>query len=289
MQINFRGPITFATAIAATAYFGAAGQTTAAPSEVIGKASTINGSVSGRVSGKTRKLSKGNPVYLKERITVRSKSSGEFILRDNSRIAVGPGATIILDKFLVSSGVSANNVTLNLVRGALRFKSGRSGSKAYRIKTPTASLGVRGTVFHVHTKNSLTTVLLVRGGLDVCGKRGCKKLNRGCSWATIDRNGRIKTGASIRGAKPARVNNAVAFPLAMKAGLFSRNGASCFGGSLINETNRPAAQTVSLPGDPTTPEVPDDTGNPGNDKGVGKSGENPGGGGFGSGDVGKSQ
>jgi outer membrane immunogenic protein len=190
MWLELRRPITIVAALAAITWMGAGGPVNAA--QEIGKAGLVRGSITGRVDGHSRKLSTGKPIYAKERITAKSKSAAEFVLWDKSRISIGPGSTIVLDEFLVSS--RKKGVTLSLLKGALRFTSGTSGNKGYRIKTPTASLGVRGTEFRINVGREKTGVLLLRGGIDVCGKDGCKELKKRCSWATVDRGGKIQTG-----------------------------------------------------------------------------------------------
>ncbi|MEP4290535.1 MAG: FecR domain-containing protein, partial [Rhizobiaceae bacterium] len=180
----------------------------------VGKTATIKGSVTGSVQGKSRRLAKGKPVYLNERIKARSRSTGQFILLDNSKIAVGEGATVVLDKFLVSRGKKAKKVSLNVLRGALRFSSGRSGSKAYKIVTPTATLGVRGTLFDVSVVRGVTSVLLLRGSVDVCGSRGCSRLTDRCSYAIARRGRAVQTGHTKRGRSNARDVDPDLFPFA---------------------------------------------------------------------------
>ena len=62
-------------------------------------------------------------------------------------------------------------------KGAFRFITGASPKAAYEIKTPTATMGVRGTVFDVFVADDgETVVLLHEGGVDVCSAPGsCKR------------------------------------------------------------------------------------------------------------------
>jgi len=283
---------------------------TATPSfaaQDVGKAATIKGSVTGSVRGKSRRLAKGKPVYLNERIKARSRSTGQFILRDNSKIAVGAGATVVLDKFLVSRGKKAKKVTLNVLRGALRFSSGRSGNKAYKIVTPTATLGVRGTLFDVTVVRGVTSVLLLRGSVDVCSSRGCSRLTDRCSYAVARRGRPVETGHTRRRRSNTRDVDPDLFPFAhsqrgLMRGLRAR-GSGCFSVTRKQRTKKvrptvrrarvspnvptpPPTQPPSPPNEPPSPpneppsppsEPPSDIpGNPGNTNPNGNAGNSPG-------------
>jgi hypothetical protein len=66
-------------------------------------------------------------------------------------IVVPPGskATSRLDKFTYDPSKGSGSVVVNATRGAYRFVTGAQDSKSYQIKTPYATLGVRGTILEV--------------------------------------------------------------------------------------------------------------------------------------------
>ena len=259
----------------------------------VGKTATIKGSVTGRVQGNSRKLVKGKPVYLNERIKASRRSTGQFILLDNSKIAVGAGATIVLDKFVVSSGKKAKRVSLNVLRGALRFSSGRSGSGVYKIVTPTATLGIRGTLFDVTVIRGVTSVLLLRGLVDVCSSTGCKRLSDRCSYAIARRGRPVETGHTKRRRPSSREIDPKLFPFARsQRGLIRglrAGGGSCFN-IAVERKRRQVIQPIPripapVPPPPPRPNPPPNPpkdppsgipGNPGNSKPVGNAGTAPG-------------
>lgn len=164
----------------------------ASGAEVVGKAVRIVDSVQAKLGSASRVLAKSDPVHASERLSASSNSHGEFRLNDNSKIIVGPGSTISLDDFVVSrTGVSSG--TLNVVKGAFRFASGRAKKGTYRIKTPLATIGIRGTRFDVYVKpNGETDVVHFSGRIEVCAGGNCRTMVSPCDVV------RVKRGNSIR-------------------------------------------------------------------------------------------
>ncbi len=112
---------------------------------------------------------KGAKVFENEIFATSTTASAEIEFLDNTKLAVGPSARIVLDKFIYDASATPGSISINLAKGAFRFITGSSPKAAYEIKTPTASMGVRGTVFDVYVADDgETVVLLHEGGLDIC-------------------------------------------------------------------------------------------------------------------------
>ena len=71
------------------------------------------------------------------------------MLNDNSNVTVGPGSTIKLDDFVYSGPKQPGTIALNMTKGTLRFITGDANKRAYTIWTPTAAIGVRGTILRI--------------------------------------------------------------------------------------------------------------------------------------------
>ena len=118
-----------------------------------------------------RRLQKGGKVHQNEVVETSRSASAEICLLDDTKLAVGPSARVVLDKFVFNASATPGAITVNLTKGAFRFISGKSPSQSYEIRTPTASMGVRGTVFDVFVaENGETAVLLHDGAVDVCAE-----------------------------------------------------------------------------------------------------------------------
>ncbi len=90
-----------------------------------------------------------------------------------------PRRRLVLDKFVYDASAPPKSISITLAKGAFRFITGASDKAAYEIKTPTATMGVRGTVFDVFVAdNGESIVLLHEGSVEVCaGLLNCKRHN----------------------------------------------------------------------------------------------------------------
>jgi hypothetical protein len=69
-------------------------------------------------------------------------------LRDDTRLSLGPGSEVRLDRFLFVPAEGRLGLVLNVVRGVMAYVSGRIAKLApdsIRLETPAAVVGVRGT------------------------------------------------------------------------------------------------------------------------------------------------
>jgi hypothetical protein len=69
-------------------------------------------------------------------------------LKDDTRVSLGPGSEVRLDRFLYVPAEGRLGLVLNVVRGVMAYVSGRIAKLApdsIRLETPAAVVGVRGT------------------------------------------------------------------------------------------------------------------------------------------------
>ncbi len=130
----------------ATAFTGI---TTATAGEVIGTVAVVRGDVNQALSSGLARISVGDNVTSGEVVQTGTASAAKIVFSDNTNMAIGPGSKITLGKFVYSGENSFKKATLQLAKGAFRFTSGSSDKRAYEIKTPTATIGLRGTVLDI--------------------------------------------------------------------------------------------------------------------------------------------
>lgn len=142
----------------------------------IGKATSITIQVTGAVDNTLRALQTGHRVFENEKISTDANGIGQFEFLDSTRLAVGPGSLVALDQFIYDGDRKATKVSMELVRGAFRFISGRSPRSAYKISTARTSIGVRGTTFDLYVANNgAICVAPLSGSVSVCPRgRGCR-------------------------------------------------------------------------------------------------------------------
>jgi hypothetical protein len=124
----------------------ALGPTTSIADTGIGSATAVANQVEGVVSGQTQTLSSGSAIYTDELVRTGQDGIAELGFVDSTKLSVGPISEIRLDKFVYNPDKAAGSVVLQATRGSYRFVTGVQDHQSYQIKTPYATLGVRGTV-----------------------------------------------------------------------------------------------------------------------------------------------
>jgi hypothetical protein len=155
----------------------AASQTTPDASEV-GTTVVVRNKVVGLLGEKQRDLAVGHRVYRDELIRTGARAEVELKLDDDTKLALGPDAELRLDEFAIGSGSNSSSIAVRLLKGTLRFLTGRQTSESYKIETPSATIGVRGTVFDVYiSPQGDTFVLMHQGIVEVCSddRAACRK------------------------------------------------------------------------------------------------------------------
>jgi hypothetical protein len=69
-----------------------------------------------------------------------------LLFADQTTLSVGPRSELRLDRYVYDPNRSVGDVAVSLTSGALRFVSGRQDPSSYQVRTPVATIGVRGTI-----------------------------------------------------------------------------------------------------------------------------------------------
>ena len=97
-----------------------------------------------------RTLGAGLPLQLGDRLTTATGASAIIKLNDGTRFTLRPQSDVVLQAFKYEPDATDNNMLLQLLRGGFRAITGlvtKNNSKAALVKTPTATIGIRGTDF----------------------------------------------------------------------------------------------------------------------------------------------
>ena len=94
----------------------------------------------------------GQVVY--EADALRTGPDGKIgvTLKDDTRLALGPGSEVRLERFAYAPGTASLGMVLKFVRGVTAYVSGRLAKLApdsIRLETPSAIVGVRGTTLAI--------------------------------------------------------------------------------------------------------------------------------------------
>jgi hypothetical protein len=141
--------------------------------EQIGGAHTVINHVEGNLAtGNQVSVAQGDNVFLNEAVQSAADSKANLVLNDNTNVTVGPNSTVRLDDFVYSGPKQRGTIALNMTKGTLRFITGDANKRAYTILTPTAAIGVRGTILRIQVTPTETKVINEEGVAIVCHRNG---------------------------------------------------------------------------------------------------------------------
>jgi len=130
------------------ALYGAA--VSAAVEEPAGTVKTVAGSVTIERGGQKLAAAQGTQVFAADNVITGSNGSVGITLRDNTLLSAGHNSFLSLDKFAFDTSTHAGAIDASLKRGTLSVVSGKIAKQSpdsVRFRTPTTTLGVRGTEF----------------------------------------------------------------------------------------------------------------------------------------------
>lgn len=151
-----------------------------------GTAIGVDPDATARLAGKDRVLRVGADVSLGEQIVTGASGRVQILFSDQTRLVVGPGSALVIESYLFN-GNTADKFAINALAGSFRFITGNSAKSAYSIKTPTASIAVRGTEFDFNVAGKRTDLLLFDGGVRLCaGANNCQELSARCALGVVE-------------------------------------------------------------------------------------------------------
>ena len=102
-------------------------------------------------NGGSRELKQGDFIYVNDEIMTTNRSFVVLQFEDGAKVTVRPDSTLIIEQYLYNGDVG-DEAELNLVSGGLRVITGamaKNNPENYKVRTPVALMGVRGTEFSV--------------------------------------------------------------------------------------------------------------------------------------------
>lgn len=124
--------------------------TTLAQERPIGYVKTVTPDASIITGGKPAAAVVGSAVRIGDTLHTGRGGSMGVTFRDDTIMSIGADTDIVVDEYLYAPGQDALKLVASLARGTLNYVSGviaRLRPEAVLIKTPTGTIGVRGTHF----------------------------------------------------------------------------------------------------------------------------------------------
>lgn len=113
----------------------------------VGRAAAVEGKVQATLGADVRPVLRGEAVYQGDWIETEKDARAKLVLNDQTELVVGPASRIHLDEFVYDPGKKGGKLLVEMGVGIMRFTSGVLEPESYGVKTPVASIGVRGTIF----------------------------------------------------------------------------------------------------------------------------------------------
>lgn len=120
----------------------------------------------------------GDPIYFRDRLSTNATGVGEFTFQDGTKLALGPSASLVVDQFVIKNRSRFAKLGINATKGTFRWISGSSPHSAYKIRTPTGTMGIQGTAFDVTNRGGWSHIVLLNGSATFCAGGRCTTLNR---------------------------------------------------------------------------------------------------------------
>lgn len=111
----------------------------------IGNSKVVVKTVTGTLADDTRELRLWDDIYHNELIETKDESATEIEFLDETKLTLGPNSTVVLDQFVYDPDPSNATFVMTATQGVFRFASGVLPKSAYKIHTPVATIGIRGT------------------------------------------------------------------------------------------------------------------------------------------------
>jgi hypothetical protein len=132
----------------------AAASMTASP--VLAQAVGVNAAIRNKVVIRGAGTDKVRPAVLRARVILNDEvrtgaaSQLQILLLDRTTFTVGANARVAVDRFVYDPAANSRSTGVSVAKGAFRFMSGRNlrrPSGPVTVRTPVATIGVRGTIF----------------------------------------------------------------------------------------------------------------------------------------------
>lgn len=152
----------------------------------VGETRKVVGTVERVTVGQT--AHRGDKLIFAETLRTQAASAADFLLIDKTNLAIGENAQLTLDSLVFDSRRNAVEGVATMLTGVMHFASAGAVMN-FTVRTPTATIGVRGTAFDVLADRTSTIVAVSKGAVDVTSSAGTDRVKAGRVYQTDRRGG----------------------------------------------------------------------------------------------------
>lgn len=152
-----------------------------------GTALGVRPEASAETAGANRVLQVGADIFIGDRVNTGKQGNVQIRFSDRTELVVGPNSSLVIEDYLLRDDGSAGKLAVNALSGTFRFVTGGAAKDRYLIKTPTGTVGVRGTAFDLNVVEDHTSLLLIEGAVRMCNLAGqCVDVDEVCGVGRYD-------------------------------------------------------------------------------------------------------
>lgn len=171
-----------------------------AAQKTVGKTLLTKGSVIGKRSTGNIKLKRRSLIFEKDEIHVGKNARAQFRMNDRALISLQENSVLKIKNYQQAKSGKKSSVLLELLAGGLRTITGAIGKgnkKAYELRTPLATIGVRGTDYEVEIVSNGMYLAVWGGSVQLRSRlsQGCNMLvgrSQSFMFVFMNKQGRCK-------------------------------------------------------------------------------------------------
>ena len=155
----------------------------AADRPAVGGVDRVEGAATASFQHDARALDAGDAVYFRDLLATGDEARLQVLLGDGSTLRLGANARLLVDEFVYPPERGLSRLRLQVPAGAFQFRGGRveeAPRSSVEIRTPAATLGIRGTLVWGGTLDDGDYgVLVLAGEVEVRNAAGAVVLGTG--------------------------------------------------------------------------------------------------------------
>lgn len=162
----------------------------------IGVLAAVNRDMTG-----ARPTEQARPIFIKEKLVQDERivstvgGGGQVLFLDQTSLTIAPNSEVVLDKYVYDPATESGEMTVTVLKGAMRFVGGRiSKTEPAIIRTPTATIGIRGGMGNINVQDGADTLYMHVAGFSSTITSGDQELTitREGGLASIGANGDLQ-------------------------------------------------------------------------------------------------
>jgi len=135
----------------------------------IGNIGALKGTATVKRNSNTLDVKSGMVLKVKDKIITADQSQVQVILKDNTVVTIGSNSVFVFDAYQFGSK-EESEVKMHIDRGFFRSLTGKIGKLAperFKVKTASATIGIRGTDFSARVSEKKETIVCYKGKITV--------------------------------------------------------------------------------------------------------------------------